>query len=187
MAPEKKHRLYNYLNTFAILLIVVLLLTYRQRFMAMLSPKAKVLVEKTAPEFAEGRWFNSPSLTLASLKGKVVVLDFWAFQCSNCRHILPTFQSWYEKYHDGNVVFIAIHTPETPEEEKIPSVEKFLRQNNYTFPVLTDNAYTNWNRYNVQFWPTTFLIDKQGVIRKFHYGELGYSSLEKFIQTLADE
>lgn len=187
MIPEQQHRLYKYLNIFAIIVIIVLLFAYRQRFMAMFNPKAKVLVEQTAPEFADGRWFNSSPFTIASLKGKVVVIDFWAFECSNCRHILPTFQLWYEKYRDNNVVFIAIHTPETPEEEKIPSVEKFLHEHKYTFPVLTDNAYTNWNRYNVQFWPTTFLVDKKGMIRKFHYGELGYSSLEQFIQSLVNE
>jgi len=180
-------RFYKYLNFLAIMAILALLLIFRERFLAMVAPRGKVLVENQAPELSPGEWINSPPLTLASLKGKVVVIDFWAFECVNCRHILPKFQSWYNKYRDKNVVFIGIHTPETAEERDLPSLHKFLSENNITVPVLADNSYRNWDRYNVEFWPSTFLIDKKGVIRKFHFGELGFSSLESIIQTLVDE
>jgi thiol-disulfide isomerase/thioredoxin len=155
--------------------------------MAMVAPRSKVLVENVAPELAPGSWINSPPLTLASLRGKVVVIDFWAFQCINCRHVLPKFQSWYNKYHNKDVVFIGIHTPETAEERDLPSLRKFVEDNNISLPVLADNSYKNWDQYNVEFWPSTFLIDKKGVIRTFHFGELGFSSLENSIQTLVNE
>ena len=153
----------------------------------MMNPKSKVLVQSTAPELAEGKWINSEPLALSNLKGNVVVLDFWTFDCINCRHVLPSLNEWFQKYHDKGVVMIGVHTPETSAEEKFSSLQSFVKQAELLYPVVTDNSYQTWNRYKVQFWPTVVLIDKKGTIREFHIGELGYKGLEQRLLELLRE
>ncbi len=187
MEKGKKHKIFVTLNTISAIVIVVLLFHHRERFYAMVHPRGKELVQNFAPELAAGSWINSEPLKLSDLKGKVVVLDFWTFDCINCRHVLPVINDWFEKYSNRGVVIIGVHTPETAEEENLSSLQSFIKEWKIKYPVLTDNAYHTWNRYSTQFWPSTVLIDKKGMIREFHVGELGYSSLEEKLQDILHE
>ena len=187
MEKVKKQKIFRLLNLVALFVIAALLLNYSGQFFAMMHPKGEELVRNTAPEIAEGSWLNSEPFRISELKGKVVVIDFWTFNCINCRHVLPTLNDWFQRYAEKNVVFIGVHTPETAEEENIGSLQKFVRDWKIKFSVVTDNDYRTWNRYKVQFWPSTFLIDKKGTIRELHIGELGYSALEQTLQKLLDE
>jgi thiol-disulfide isomerase/thioredoxin len=184
---SRKKRIFIILNVAAALVIVVLLFLHRDRFVAMLYPKGKELLEITTPALTEGHWLNSGPLVLSQLKGKVIVLDFWTFNCMNCRHILPLLNAWNQKFRGDSLIIIGVHTPETKEEENFTSLQAFVNQWKIEYPIVTDNTYQTWNRYKAQFWPTTYLIDKNGTIREFHIGELGLPALEKNIQELLHE
>ena len=187
MEPQKKQKIFRVLNGIAFLIILFLLFNYREKFYAMIHPRGEELVQHSSPELAEGQWLNSPPLKLSELKGKVVVLDFWTFNCINCRHVLPTLNEWVQRYGSDSVIFIGVHTPETDEEGDLTSLKKFVEKWKVTYPILIDNNYRTWNRFSVQFWPSTFLIDKKGMIRELHIGELGYPALEKKLDKLIHE
>lgn len=167
------------------LIIIVLMFAFnKDRFRAMLHPESDDIVGRPAPEFAQGTWFNSPPLTLQKLRGKIVVVDFWTFRCRNCVNVLPDVLDWHRKYKDRGVAVVAVHSPETEEEASLDALGKFIADNDIEYPVVTDNTFTMWNRYRVQFWPSTFVIDRDGVVRTFHYGELGVSSVKDDIEEL---
>lgn len=187
MNPARKERLLRISNIITLLIIVFLIYTQRTRIQAMFDPKATELLQTEAPEFVGGHWFNSDPLTLGSLRGKVVVLDFWTFRGRNCLNILPQLKEWTTNLGEDSLVVIGVHTPETLDEADLESLETFLRDEDIRFPVVTDNGYSNWNRYRVQFWPSTFIIDKRGTIRKLHIGELGFGGLEDIVQQLLHE
>ena len=171
-------------NLVGLIVIITLIAINKDRFRAMFNPKSDKIVGQTAPELAEGVWLNSPPLSLQSLRGKVVVLDFWTFRCRNCVNILANLKEWHRKYKDRDVVLVGIHSPETEEEASVDALRKFVAENSIDYPIVTDNAFVMWNRYRAQFWPSTFIIDQKGVIRTFHYGELGISSVEDGIKNL---
>ncbi|HQR08216.1 MAG TPA: redoxin domain-containing protein [Gemmatales bacterium] len=126
-----------------------------------------------APEFAKAtEWINSKPLKLADLKGKVVVVHFFAFNCFNCKHNYPWYKEVQEKYKDSEIVIIGIHTPELTSEYNIESLKKQLTQNKLTHPVLVDNDYANWKLYDNRVWPCIYLIDKKGNARFRWDGEL---------------
>ena len=138
-----------------------------------------------APEFTLGNhWLNSPDLTLASLKGKVVLVDFWTYTCINCLRTLPHLVSWYDKYHDKGLVIIGVHTPEFEFEKDINNVTRAIANFGIKYPVVQDNDYSIWNSFQNQYWPAEYLIDQQGIIRHTHFGEGEYNTTESTIQTL---
>ncbi len=144
-----------------------------------------------APQFSPGHWFNtSKPIQLAKEKGKVVVLFFWTFECINCKHTLPAIQG-IERYFRGHEVqVLGIHSPETSYEVPASHLAKAIRHDHIDFPVLQDNNSRNWNRYHQQFWPTVYVIDKNGFVRGRWVGELNYggvkgeAQVEKLIQSL---
>ena len=141
-----------------------------------------------APEFAPGTWINSEPLTLKSLRGRVVLVDFWTFACYNCRNTLPHVKAWDTKYRDKGLAIIGVHSPELDEERVIDNVRRETAALGISYPVVTDNDYATWRSYNVEAWPTVFLLDKQGRIRWTHVGEGAYEETEKMIRRLlADE
>ncbi len=153
---------------------------------------AKAQNAATAPELVGKRWFNTPQnqpLTLAARRGKVTVVEFWTFGCSNCRANLPAYARWQKKFAAQDVAIIGVHTPETDYERDPKNVEKFLREQNITYPVVTDESGQNWRRWNQQYWPTVYLIDKVGRVRHQHIGELQgeEASVTKYIETLVKE
>ena len=142
-----------------------------------------------APEF-EGiaKWLNTDTaLTMKSLRGKVVLIDFWTYTCINCIRTLPHVTGWYEKYKDKGFIVIGVHTPEFEFEKKTSNVEMAIAQHKITYPVAQDNRYETWNAYDNHYWPAKYLIDAKGNIRYSHFGEGEYDTTEKNIQILLAE
>ena len=137
-----------------------------------------------APAFAEGTWINSAPLTLDKLRGRVALVEFWTFGCYNCRNTLPSVKEWDVKYRDRGLTIVGVHTPETSEEYSIDNVRREVPTLGIKYPVVTDNDYKTWKSYNVDAWPTVFLIDKQGRIQWVHVGEGRYDETESVIMSL---
>ena len=134
-----------------------------------------------------GTWLNSSPLTMDSLKGKVVLVDFWTYSCINCIRTLPFVTGWYEKYKSDGFVVIGIHTPEFEFEKNTENVQNALRMFHINYPVAQDNNYTTWNNFHNSYWPAKYLIDKNGHLRYRHNGEGQYVETEKAIQSLLAE
>jgi len=140
-----------------------------------------------APEFSSGTWINSNPLTLKSLRGRVVVVDFWTFGCYNCRNTLPSMKSWDARYRDKGLTIIGVHTPELQRERDVDNVRREVAALGIQYPVVTDNDNAIWNAYGVEAWPTWFVIDKQGRVRGMHVGEGAYDETEQLIKKLLAE
>ena len=133
-------------------------------------------------------WLNTQEpLTMAQLRGKVVLIDFWTYTCINCVRTLPHVTSWYEKYKDNNFIIIGVHTPEFAFEKKTKNVEDAIKRFNINYPVAQDNDYKTWRAYNNRYWPAEYLIGPQGNIRKTHFGEGNYDEMEHAIRELLRE
>ena len=132
-------------------------------------------------------WINSPPLTLASLRGKVVLVDFWTYSCINCLRTLPYIKAWNEKYKDSGLVIIGVHTPEFPFEKDESNVRKAVKDLGILYPVPMDNNYKIWRSFNNEYWPADYFIDATGNIRFHHFGEGAYEESEQWIRTLLKE
>ena len=142
----------------------------------------------TAPEISNGVWINSDPLTLKSLHGRVVLLEFWTFACYNCRNTLPAIKKWDAQYRDKGLTTIGVHTPELDFERDINQLRREVAALGIKYPVVTDQDYSTWKAYSVEAWPTLFLLDKQGRVRWMHVGEGAYDETEQVIkQLLAEE
>ena len=140
---------------------------------------------ETAPELTGlTDWINSAPLTLASLKGKVVLIDFWTYSCINCQRTLPYLIEWDKKYRDQGLVIIGVHAPEFAFEKNPENVAKAVKDVGIRYPVVLDNAYATWNAYTNQYWPAKYFIDRDGKLRHSHFGEGDYAESEKVIQYL---
>jgi peroxiredoxin len=140
-----------------------------------------------APEISAGEWLNSPPIHLSELRGKVVLLEFWTFACSNCRNTLPSLRKWNALRAGGNFEMIGVHTPELKRERDISALRRETESLGITWPIVTDNEYTTWNAYHQQYWPVIYLIDKRGTIRYVHIGEGEYAQTEAKIAELIAE
>lgn len=141
-----------------------------------------------APEIIPGGiWFNSDPLTLAELKGKVVIIDFWTYSCINCQRTLPYLRDWNEKYKDKGLVIIGVHAPEFEFEKSDKNVTQAIKDFQLTYPIIQDNDFATWRAYNNRYWPAKYFIDKEGYIRYSHFGEGAYDESEKVIQELLKE
>jgi cytochrome c biogenesis protein CcdA/thiol-disulfide isomerase/thioredoxin len=132
-------------------------------------------------------WINSQPLTFASLRGKVVLVDFWTYSCINCLRTLPYIKAWNEKYKDSGLVIIGVHTPEFPFEKDEANVRKAVKDLGITYPVPMDNNYKIWRSFNNEYWPADYFIDATGAVRFHHFGEGAYDESEKRIRTLLEE
>ncbi len=130
---------------------------------------------------------SSPPLTLADLRGKVVIVDFWTYSCVNCIRTIPYLKEWYKTYKDKGLVIIGVHTPEFEFEKNSSNVQAAMKQLGVTWPVVQDNSYRVWNAYGNQYWPAHYFIDAKGHVRYFHFGEGDYATSEKVIQELLRE
>jgi thiol-disulfide isomerase/thioredoxin len=144
-------------------------------------------IGKKAPELSAGDWINSKPLTLAELRGQVVLIEFWTFGCYNCRNTLPYVKSWHKKFAADKFKIIGVHTPEFENERVLENVRRKTADLGIEYAVVTDNAYATWQRYNQQYWPVMYLIDKKGVIRYIHIGEGSYDVTENQIAALIAE
>jgi len=141
-----------------------------------------------APEFTGiEKWLNSEPLTMESLRGKVVLVDFWTYTCINCIRTLPYVTSWYQKYKDQGLVVVGVHTPEFAYEKSTKNVQDAIKRLQIRHAVAQDNTYGTWKAFNNQYWPAVYLIDKEGKIVYSHFGEGSYGVTEKKIQALLAE
>jgi thiol-disulfide isomerase/thioredoxin len=132
-------------------------------------------------------WLNSPPLSAADLRGKVVLIDFWTYTCINWLRTLPYVRAWAEKYQEHGVVVIGVHTPEFPFEHDIENVRRAARDMRVSYPIAIDNDYAIWSAFDNHYWPALYLVDAQGHIRSHHFGEGAYEQTEMMIQYVLAE
>jgi thiol-disulfide isomerase/thioredoxin len=147
---------------------------------------------KIAPEFEKtGESIininNGQPLTMADLKGKVVLVNFWTYSCINVLRTLPHIIDWNTKYADKGLVTVGVHTPEFGFEKNIDYVKTSLQKYGIKYPVIQDNDYKIWNAYGNNYWPRMYLVDDKGFIRYDKIGESEYNQTEKVIQSLLAE
>ncbi|RON85187.1 cytochrome c biogenesis protein DipZ [Pseudomonas fluorescens] len=133
------------------------------------------------------QWLNSPELNAEALRGKVVLVDFWTYDCINCQHTLPYVKDWAKKYEKDGLVVIGVHTPEYGYERIIDNVRDQVKKLGITYPVAIDNNYAIWRNFDNQYWPAHYLIDAKGQVRYSHFGEGRYEAQEQMIQQLLEE
>ncbi len=132
-------------------------------------------------------WINSSGETLAALKGKVVMIDFWTYSCINCQRTLPYVTKWYDTYKDQGFVVIGVHAPEFSFEKVKANVEKAVTDFGIRYPVGLDNDFATWRAFSNRYWPAHYLIDREGRIRRAHFGEGEYTEMEKAIRFLLSQ
>ena len=141
-----------------------------------------------APDFdGISHWLNTPGdrpLSLASLRGKVVLVDFWTYSCINCLRTLPHLEAWDKAYRKDGLVVVGVHTPEFAFEHSLSNVQEATRRLGVRYPVALDNDYATWNAYSNEYWPAEYLLDRRGHLRNFHFGEGEYDRTERLIRTL---
>ncbi len=141
-----------------------------------------------APDFAGiDTWINSPPLTIAGLRGKVVLVDFWTYSCINCLRTLPHVEAWDRMYRKAGLVIVGVHTPEFAFEAVPSNVRGAVKRLGVRYPVALDSNYGTWNAYGNQYWPAKYLIDRNGHIRWAHFGEGDYDVAEENIRELLGE
>ena len=126
-------------------------------------------------------------MSLKSLRGRVVLIDFWTFGCFNCRNTLPSIKQWDARYREKGLTVVGVHSPEFDEEKNIQNLRREVAELGIQYPVVTDNDYATWRAYDVSAWPTIFVLDKSGRIRWTHVGEGAYDKTEQVIQKLLAE
>jgi cytochrome c biogenesis protein CcdA/thiol-disulfide isomerase/thioredoxin len=132
-------------------------------------------------------WLNSPALSNDSLRGKVVLVDFWTYDCVNCQHTLPYVKDWAKKYEKDGLVVVGVHTPEYGYERILDNVRDQVKKLGITYPVAIDNNYAIWRAFDNQYWPAHYLIDAKGQVRYSHFGEGRYETQEQMIRQLLEE
>jgi cytochrome c biogenesis protein CcdA/thiol-disulfide isomerase/thioredoxin len=151
------------------------------------NPNDSALNVSSTPEPALAgltNWINSKPLTLAQLKGKVVLVDFWTYSCVNCQRAIPHVESLYKNYGKKGLVVIGVSTPEFAFEHNPTNVANAVKADGITYPVALDNNYDTWNAFNNDSWPADYLIDKAGNIRYINLGEGNYQTTERAVQAL---
>ncbi|ALX16406.1 cytochrome C biogenesis protein [Burkholderia cepacia JBK9] len=155
---------------------------------AAVTTPAALPVEGTLPSLDGAvQWLNSPPLTAAGLRGKVVLVDFWTYSCINCLRTLPYTNAWARKYAPYGLVVIGVHAPEFAFERDIGNVKKAVHDLGIDYPVAIDNGYSIWRAFNNEYWPAHYFIDAQGRVRHHHFGEGEYAQSERAIQSLLAE
>jgi thiol-disulfide isomerase/thioredoxin len=143
-----------------------------------------------APEFthsSQADWLNSKPLRLRELRGKVVLIEFWAFECVNCRRTQPWLHAIQKRYADKEFVIVSVHTPELPEERSTANVRAAVAEQQIANPVMVDGDYSYWNAMKNQYWPAFYVIDKRGriaarAIGEMHVGQARAAELERAIE-----
>jgi len=156
----------------------------------LLTPAEKLVMYQKAPELAGIAGYvntDGKPITLESLRGKVVLIDFWDYSCINCQRTFPYLKAWYDKYKDQGLVIIGVHTPEFAFEQIQSNVEDAARRFGLVYPIVLDNHYDTWNAFKNQYWPREYLIDMDGYIVHDHAGEGEYDETEQAIQAALAE
>jgi thiol-disulfide isomerase/thioredoxin len=168
-----------------------------QKRLASLRPPAKFAARSglpnlgPAPEFTHTEdWFNTPAdrpLTLAGLRGHVVLVDFWTYTCINCLRTLPFLEGLYSTYHRSGLQIVGVETPEFTFEQEASNVRQAIQSDGIRYPVVQDNGYGTWNAYQNQYWPAEYLIDARGNVRHVQFGEGDYKQGELAVRALLRE
>ncbi|RQR51944.1 cytochrome c biogenesis protein DipZ [Burkholderia sp. Bp9125] len=162
--------------------------TSQPQAMRAAAPPAALPVEGTLPPLDGAvQWLNSPPLTTAGLRGKVVLVDFWTYSCINCLRTLPYINAWARKYAAYGLVVIGVHAPEFAFERDLGNVRKAVHDLGIGYPVAIDNNYAIWRAFGNEYWPAHYFVDAQGRIRRHHFGEGDYAESERAIQALLAE
>ena len=143
-------------------------------------------MKKKSPEFKGlTNWINSePIDSLASLQGKVVLIDFWTYSCINCIRTLDHNKALWEKYKSDDFVLIGVHAPEFSFEHKLENLQREVRKFGLEYPIVQDNDFATWYNFNNKYWPAVYIIDKQGDIRYTHFGEGAYQEIDDVVAEL---
>jgi thiol-disulfide isomerase/thioredoxin len=142
-------------------------------------------VGQKAPELkGENVWINSSPLKLEDLRGKVVMLDFWAIDCQYCAETLPHIMKLHEKYSKQGLVIIGVHTPRMDHEKDVNKVRQAVARKRIPYPVVVDNNYQIWTDYLCSAWPSQYIIDQEGVIQLSHGGTERYEDMDQVVQKL---
>lgn len=145
-------------------------------------------VEGKMPSLAGATyWFNSKPLTSETLRGNVVLIDFWTYTCVNSLRTLPYLRAWYEKYKICGLVIIGVHTPEFEFEKNLENVRQAINDMHIEYPVAVDSDYEIWSAFKNAYWPALYFIDTQGLVRHHKFGEGEYEQSELVIQQLLRE
>src|SRR5581483_11480116 len=173
-----------------------------QNRLASLRPPSRFAVRQTAyrsglpdlgpaPDFTGNqRWFNTAGgspLTLAGLRGHVVLVDFWTYTCINCIRTLPFLKALYARYHRSGLQIVGVETPEFTFEQQAGNVQQAIQSDGLRYPVVQDNNYGTWNAYSNQYWPAEYLIDANGHVRHTQFGEGDYKQDEAAVRELLYE
>lgn len=153
-----------------------------------LQPVVQTAPSSQLPSLSGGTgWLNGDPVTPESLRGKVVLIDFWTWDCINCQHTLPHVREWANKYQPQGLVVIGVHTPEYPWEKPLASVKNAVNKWQLPYPIVADNNYQIWNAFGNQYWPAHYYFDARGKLRYTSFGEGNYEKQEQVIQQLLKE
>ena len=151
-------------------------------------------VGNPAPDFVPGgAWLNSGPLTVESLRGKVVLVNVWVYSCYNCTRSLPTLKEWYRDFADDGFEIVGVHTPEFESDKVLENVKEALKREGVSWPVMQDNQAATWRAYRTSVWPSFYLVDREGVVRRVQQGEIssvysqGIKLLRKALEALLAE
>jgi len=129
-------------------------------------------------------WFNSEPVPIAALRGRVILIHFWDFACSHCLRAIPYIREWHKRYASYGLIVVGVHTPKFPFGKNPENVQKAINRLGIEYPVVMDNESLIWSNYGTRFWPSTFVIDKNGFVRHQNFGEGNYGATEHSIQSL---
>lgn len=179
---------YWILPTITIVILAGYMMTHQNQTLAQTNQMADLPIIAPAPELHEGIWLNTDvPLKLEALRGQVVLLEMWTFGCINCIRTLPYVSEWHSLYQDEGLVVIGNHYPEFTWEADLANLRESLTRLEVDYPILQDNDRETWSAYKNRYWPTIYLIDKQGNIRYQHIGEGRYEQTEQAIRDLLAE
>jgi thiol-disulfide isomerase/thioredoxin len=139
--------------------------------------------EVPGPNQAEG-WINSQALSEGNLAGEVVVYDFWTYSCVNCVRTIPYLQAWYERYHDDGLEIVGVHSPEFEFEKDPANVARAVEDLGVTWPVALDPELAVWQDFGNRYWPAKYVVDREGALRYYHFGEGAYDETEDVLREL---
>jgi cytochrome c biogenesis protein CcdA/thiol-disulfide isomerase/thioredoxin len=160
----------------------------KSKFSERRGPRSTLPVLGTAPDFTgTQRWFNSRPLSLAALRGRVVLIDFWTYTCINCIRTLPYLKAWDARYRKAGLTIVGVHSPEFSFEKDAGNVQRAVEQFGIRYPVVQDNDLATWSAWGNQYWPAEYLIDARGRVRHVHFGEGEYDRSEAAIRSLLAE
>lgn len=132
-------------------------------------------------------WINSQPLSLAALRGKVVLVHFWTFACVNCRNVQPYVKAWFARYREDGFVVLSVHSPELSFERDLGNVRDAVQAEQVAYPVAFDPDFATWNAYHNAYWPAFYWVDRSGRIRYEHFGEGDYAGQEAVLRALLSE